>query len=114
MRVIMAKPHTGIVINLDYEHNPAELCNLLWDEIQSGMMEKGFKFDGRMFTIDLELEAGRNLAQSVIESIEDHLDYHERRMHKYIKDFFGFSYSNMVNMLTPPLEQIEVTYLENA
>ena len=113
MHVITAKPHTGIIINLDYEHQPSNLCNMLWDEIQAGMLAKGFKFDGRIFTIDLDQETARHLAQSAIESIEDHLDYHERRMHKYIKDFYGFSYSNITNMLTPPPEQIEVTYLEN-
>jgi len=92
----------AILINLDYEGAPYEACKLLWVEIREKMLNAGFKYDGRLFTIEnLEERQAFALARAVMESIEEHLEFEERRLHKFLKSFYGYKYAKVVNLLTP-------------
>ena len=99
----------AIVINLDYASYPYESCRLLWEEIKDKMVQAGFRVEGRIFTIELsENQAGR-LAREVINSLEEHQDFHNKRVYRYIKDFYGFDLAHTTNLLLPPAEHIEVS-----
>jgi hypothetical protein len=102
----------AILINLDYEHHPAQACAILWEEINRRMVEAGFHVDGRTFVINLPEHEACELARKVMEQIEDHLEYHHRHMHKYLKDFIGFPADTRRNLLLPPVESIDVETLD--
>jgi hypothetical protein len=105
---------TAILINLDYEHFPYEDCKLVWSQILEKMRAAGFEYNGRLFTIDLDRDDEAYLrARSAIESIEGHLPEQERTLHEYLKDFYGFRYADLRNMLTPCVKFIEVQELDS-
>jgi hypothetical protein len=91
----------AIVINLDYVTQPVESCNLLWQEITEQMVKAGFRSEGRIFTIDLPCEQACDLARQVIEGMEEHQEFHNKRIYNFIKDFFGFDLHYSVNLLVP-------------
>ncbi len=101
---------TGIVINLDYEHSPQDLCESLWGQICLVLQANGFTYSGRLFLHEREPEYALPLARSLVESLEIHLEFHERRFHRYLKEFYGFGYKNISNLLMPCPRDIEVSY----
>jgi len=102
----------AILINLDYEHHPAQACAILWEEISRRMVQAGFHLDGRFFVINRPEQEACQLARKVMEEIEDHLEYHHRHMHKYLKDFFGFPADARCNLLLPPADAIDVEAID--
>jgi hypothetical protein len=98
----------GIVINLNHDSHPLEVCSFLWEVIREHMMAAGFRQDGRMFVIDRSPEDACRLARETIDSIESHLEYQHRHLHKYLRDFYGFPLESRTNLLIPPIENIEV------
>ena len=104
----------AILINLDYDYAPYEACKFLWSEIHEKMLNAGFKYDGRLFTINhLDERKAFALARSTIESIEEHLEFEERRLHKFLKSFYGFKYAEAINLLTPCPKDITVEEIGN-
>lgn len=69
----------AIVINLDYENNPKNACQEIWNVIKLDMLKAGFRLDNRVFVINQENKEAANLARSVIEGIEAHLDFDKKR-----------------------------------
>ena len=72
------------------------------------MLEAGFLRDGRTFTTHLGEKAACELARSVIEGIEGHLEYHRKHVYRYLKDFYGYDVACTTNLLLPPAEDITV------
>jgi hypothetical protein len=93
--------HYAIIINLDYASHPEESCKAVWQEIRLRMLEAGFRCDGRSFTICRDEDEACQLARDVIESIEQHMDYHDKRIFLYIKEFYGFDMAGTTNLLLP-------------
>lgn len=98
----------AIVINLNYDTFPADDCQIMWDEIKERMVAAGFHRDGRSFVINLPDKEACDLAQKIIESIEDHLEYHRKHLHKYMKEFYGYPLAAKTNLLLPSLSEIRV------
>ncbi len=98
----------GIVINLDHDSHPEQVCQFLWNEIREKMLAAGFHRDGRVFVISLPEQQACQLAREVIDSIEDYLEYHRKHLYKYLREFYGFPLETRVSLLVPPLENIEV------
>lgn len=99
----------AILITLEYEYAPYEETYFLWTEIHEKMLNAGFEYAGRLFVIDVE-KAGQayKLARATIESMEDHIAFDERRLHKHLKVFYGFEIEDAVNLLLPSVDNIEV------
>lgn len=98
----------AIVINLDYENHPPEICSELWNVIKLGMLQAGFVCDGRRFIISLTEYQACNMARHVIDDIEDHLEYHRKHLYRFMKDFYGYDTEATQNLLVPGQEEIEV------
>jgi len=98
----------AIVINLDHDVHPDDVCRFLWNEIAEKMLEAGFRIDGRSFVINAPPREACRLARAVIDSMESHLDFHRKHIYKYIKEFYGYPAEARTNLLLPPLDQIEV------
>lgn len=104
---------TAVLITLDYERFPYEACQAVWGQILKKMQGAGFEYNGRLFTIDLDHDDEAYLrARSAFDSIEAHLPDEDRRLHEYLKDFYGFKYVDLRNMLTPCSKFIEVHEVE--
>jgi len=99
----------AIVINLDYENNLEGTCQEIWDGIKLHMLEAGFRLDNRVFIINREQKEATDLARSVIEGMESHLEFHDKRVFRYLKDFYGYDMEHTCNLLVPSSDEIEVT-----
>jgi len=98
----------AIVINLDYENHPPELCSELWNVIKLGMLQAGFQSDGRRFISHLPERRACSRARRVIDDIEDHLEFHRKHLYRFMRDFYGYDTAATTNLLVPDDEQIEV------
>lgn len=96
----------AIVINLDYENNSEEICQEIWDVIKERMLDAGFRIDNRVFISNREDKEACELARSVIEGMEEHLDFDEKRVFRYLKDFYGYAMDHTTNLLIPSNEGI--------
>ncbi len=91
----------AVVINLDYENNSEEACQEIWDVIKERMLNAGFRLDNRVFIINREDKAASDLARSVIEGLEAHLDLDKKHVFRYLKDFYGYDMECTTNLLVP-------------
>jgi hypothetical protein len=98
----------GIVINLDYNSHSYEACKTLWEDIRKGMIEAGFRQEGRLFTTDMDEEEACGSAIRVIEAIEGHTSYYDKRVYSFLKEFYGVRMECTVNLMLPPADSIEV------
>ncbi len=99
----------AIVINLDYENHPPEICSELWNVIKLGMLQAGFVCDGRRFIISQPEYRACELARGVIDDLEDHLEYHRKHLYRFMRDFYGYDTEATRNLLVPGgKEQIEL------
>lgn len=98
----------AIVINLDYENQPSELCSELWNVIKLGMLQAGFCCDGRRFITNLTERQACDRARQVIDDIEGHLEYHRKHLYRFMRDFYGYDTAATTNLLVPGNEEIDV------
>ena len=99
----------AIVINLDYATHSADSCRELWDIIRERMMASGFRCDGRIFTISPSEQEATRLARKIIDDIESHMAYHDKRIFLYLKEFYGFDMDCTTNLLLPPDDTIQLS-----
>ena len=97
----------GIMINLDYDANPYDECRDIWQAIRNGMVEAGFRIEGRLFTIQMPVEDAAALARSVIDSINQDVIL-EHDIYSYLKEFYGYDHSQTVNLLLPSPDNIDL------
>lgn len=98
----------GIAINFDYENHPYETVRRIFAEVQDAMLSHGFRQDGRVFTIELPAREACELARQVVEEVEA---ANATETYSYIKEFYGFDFSEPVNLLLPPTDDIRVEEL---
>lgn len=96
----------AIVVNLDYVNHSTATCKEIWDIICDRFVTSGFRRDGRIFTINEDKETATAMARKIIDGIESHLDFSEKRIFNYIKDFYGFDLNKTENLLLPPDDSI--------
>lgn len=98
----------AVVINMDYENNPSEVCGALWEQIKRRMLAAGFICDGRTFTTSLPEKAAARLARKVIADLEDQMEHHDQEVYRYLRDFYGYDLAYTTNLMLPPTEEIAV------
>lgn len=96
----------AIVINLDYENHSENVCQEIWDTIKERMLSAGFRLDNRVFITRREDKEACELARSVIEGLEEHLDFDKKHIFRYLKDFYGYAMDHTTNLLVPSNEDI--------
>lgn len=99
----------AIVINLDYENNPEKVCQELWEGIKDKMLEAGFRLDNRVFILNRGQKETYDLARKVIEEMEAHLEFDEKHVFRYLKDFYGYDMEHTANLLVPSHDDILVS-----
>jgi phage gp36-like protein len=75
----------------------------VFDEIRKGMLDVGFRQDGRVFTMDIPARHCCDLARAVLEELKLEQQGMEN-VHNYVKEFYGFNFSDAVNLLVPHSE----------
>ena len=98
----------AIVINLDYDTNPEEICRRLWIEIRDAMMDAGFRLEGRLFTIEESEEVACDLARDIIERLNGSDFMVDQDIYNFLKEFYGYDHSRTVNLLLPPTTEIRL------
>jgi len=98
----------AIVVNMDYENNPPQVCGELWEELKSRMLAAGFNRDGRTFTTSLPEKEATHLARRVMAELEEQLEQSDRDVYRYLRDFYGYDLAYTTNLMLPPTEEIEV------
>lgn len=99
----------AIVINLDYENNSEQICQEIWDVIKARMLLAGFRLDNRVFISSREDKEASELARSVIEGMEEHLEFDKKHIFRFLKDFYGYSMDLRTNLLIPSNDDILVS-----
>ncbi|MDH5602130.1 MAG: hypothetical protein OEY78_12605 [Gammaproteobacteria bacterium] len=99
----------AVVINLDYENNSEEVCQEIWDAIKKNMIQAGFRLDNRVFITNREKEEACTLARSVIENMEAHLEFDQKKLFLYLKDFYAYDMEHTMNLLLPSNDDILVS-----
>lgn len=99
----------AIVINLDYENNSEQVCQEIWDAIKQRMLEAGFRLDNRVFMINREKHETASLARGVIEGMESHLDFDQKQIYLYLKDFYAYDMEHTTNLLVPKSDDILIS-----
>ncbi len=99
----------GVMLNMDYEHYPRGAVLAVFQSIKSALEEKGFRQDGRAFTIGLPPGEACDLARG---ALEEAAARHDEEVYAYVKEFYGFDVSKATNLLVPGGMEIDVTELE--
>jgi len=98
-----------IVINMDYEFNPEEVCSHLWNKINHAMIDAGFRPQGRSFFINLPEDEANALARKIMDEVDRKHDFEKDNIYAYLKCFYSFQMEHITNLLLPDSEKIKVT-----
>ena len=98
----------AIVINLDYDSNPEDVCRHLWRRIRDEMLEEGFRLEGRLFTMEMKNEHACDRARVVIDRLNEDSSLVENDIYNYLKEFYGYNHTHTVNLLLPPTTEIRL------
>lgn len=98
----------AIVINLDYDTNPAEQCRAVWRLLHGRMVEAGFRSEGRLFTTELGSAEACTRARKVVEELDRDPFLTGAGAYSYLKEFYGYDHTETVNLLLPPRDRIEL------
>ncbi len=100
----------GIVINMDYAHQPVTKCQELWHNIAEKMLDNDFRIEKRMFmmTTSRDKEKVYDKARNVLDSINRDIPDEENIFH-YLSDFFTVDMTEYVDLRFPdPAQGIEL------
>ena len=76
--------------------------------MRDGLLEVGFRQEGRIFTIDMPGGKACDLAKHVVDRVEERLIGLDDHIHDYWKEFYGVDLVHTVNLLLPTTDGIEV------
>jgi hypothetical protein len=107
------KMNTAIVINLNYEQCGQDLCTRYWHQIEDVMEAAGFIKNNRMFLSNLQQDEAFEVARWLIGQMEEHSKANRFSLIQSIREFYGLDYRQLVNLLTPPKQLIEVDFIDN-
>jgi hypothetical protein len=99
----------AINLNLDYDSHPHATVKGLFRHIRDGLIQAGFRRDGRLFTVEMPGEEACLLARQVVETAAGQAGIDD--VTPFIKEFYGFDFDAAVNLLLPDAEEISVEEL---
>lgn len=94
----------GVVINMDYYHQPTKECKKIWNNIVQSMLCAGFHFDKRMFlmTTTLDKKYVCDKARAALDNIDEESEFYNKNSLNYITDFFITDMTEYVDLRLPP------------
>ena len=98
----------AIHINLNYEVYSKAACLEIWENITEVMVNAGFQLRGRRFFINEPPATAIALAKEAIDSLEQHYDFENKRIYRFIREFFGYQVETVINILTPASDAVEI------
>ena len=101
----------GVVINMDYAHQPVTTCKAIWHKISEKMLIDDFQIEKRMFMITSPhaKENIYNKAKSVLDSVNSEMSVDENSVYNYLQDFFTVDMTDYVDLRFPdPKHGIEL------
>lgn len=102
----------AIHINLNYEVYSKAECQEIWGFIKEAMLNAGFQLRGRRFFINQTPANAIKFAKDAIDSLELHYDFANKRIYRFISEFFGYQVETVVNILTPAFNAVEINEVD--
>jgi len=93
----------GVVINMDYAHQPVTICKELWKQISEKMLVEDFRIEKRMFMITTR-QARENVydkARNILECVDQDISADKNGIYHYLKDFFTVDMTGYVDLRFP-------------
>lgn len=89
----------GLFINLDYAHRPAEECLFIWNKIVDKMLQNGFSFQKRAFTIKTDKD--RDEIAMDVRGLLDEIQIEQCDFYSYIVDCYILNVENYSDLTLP-------------
>ncbi|MCU7799046.1 MAG: hypothetical protein KZQ70_02595 [gamma proteobacterium symbiont of Lucinoma myriamae] len=89
----------GVFINLDYAHQPHAECTLIWNKIMEVMVDYGFIFQKRVFTITTN--SSRDEISSDVRGLFDLIQKEQEHFYSYICDNYILNLEECSDLTLP-------------
>lgn len=89
----------GLFINLDYARHPSEECSFIWNKIMDKMLQNGFSFQKRAFSIRTNKE--RDEVAMEIRELLDEIQIDQHDFYRYIVDCYILNVENLSDLTLP-------------
>ena len=89
----------GVFINLDYAHQSHVECRFIWDKIMGVMLDYGFLFQKRIFTIITD--KSREEISNDVRSLFDLIQKEEEQLFSYISDSYILNLADCSDLTLP-------------
>ena len=104
--------NSAILINLDYERYPAEICTRLWQAIETRLQHAGFTKHKRLFLSQIERAEAIRRAREVVAAAEAELADAGHDVFDAVHEFYWFEYAHLNDLLSPSHADVEVDYVD--
>jgi len=89
----------GLFINLDYAHKPDHDCALVWQKISDKLLNYGFSFQKRAFSINTD--KNRDDISSDVRGLFDEIQAEQDDFFAYIVDCYILNLDNCTDLTLP-------------
>ena len=97
----------GLFVNLDYAHKSEDECHLIWQAIMDAMLQYGFAFKKRAFTINTEKD--RDDISMDVRHLFDDIQSVQQNFYSYIIDCYILNLESYNDLTLPDTtDSIEV------
>ncbi len=89
----------GLFINMNYAHKSKEDCSMIWQEIMDTMLQNGFSFQKRAFSITTD----NNINEMAIDirKLLDKIQSKQLDFYSYIVDCYILNFDNCTDLTFP-------------
>ena len=93
----------GVVINMDYAHQPVTTCQEIWHKIAENMLNEEFHIEKRMFIITSysSKEKIHDKVNNILASVNNEMSSHENTVYHYLQDFLTVDMTDYVDLRFP-------------
>ena len=99
----------GVFINLDYAHKGNEECSLIWQIIKDEMLNNGFLFEKRVFSI--QTNKSRDEITSYVRKLLDSIRVQQHDLFSFINDCYILDFNNVNDLTLPDSKGIDVEHV---
>lgn len=89
----------GLFVNLDYAHKPQSECSMVWQKISDTLLQYGFSFQKRAFTINTE--KSREALSFDVRALFDDIQAKQNDFYSHIIDCYILNYEHCTDLTLP-------------
>ena len=104
--------NSAILINLDYERYPRDVCTRLWQAIETAMQNAGFAKHKHLFLTQAGRTDAVRSARAAVAFAEAQLTDAGTEVFDAVSEFYCFDYAHLNDLLVPSNEEVVVDYVD--